>query len=336
MGCFKVDDSTIESKRVEAEQTKKLVDTADAELKEVKEKKQAFIDAIKEEKEKLKEKLRLITTKEQALADEVYYAERKSDELNDRHQSTIKAIQYIIKNKALFESYKDLCDTFDYDNASELLSTVDVPTVTVSTQSGTEPPRINVEFRTKVFRIIQRGTGLKSHEKYGSYLVKLGWDVQRYGANLQVTAKDSNDVVTTFRDHPHINYNNSVCTGDEAIRISDSLLHGNVANALALLSGCLLFANPASAYTNLIDRDPKGPWGRIVCPHCNDLGVAPAAQGCEHVHESIFCANCFQETAVSHCGSCPTCCAKLHMFSLVSLETNSGLNNSGCVPRTVS
>lgn len=333
LSCLRVDDSVIEEKRVEAASTKLELEKLSEQYNAAVEIRTAFRESTAEKRRKLEEELRIIDDRDRDYTAMINILDDKKYSVQVKHAGTTNLIETLITNKALLAGYSKLCEEFDYDSSSEMLSTVDPDSVVLQMQEGSVPPRLKVTFNTKEFRLVQRGTGLKSHIKYGPLKIVVDWDVQRYGANLRVNATKAANHARAVSDHPHINYSGHVCTGDEAIAISNNLLNGNVASALGLISGCLLFANPSSAYVNLLDVDPLGPWGRIVCPHCN--AENRDGSDCEHSSHTTFCANCLQETSVSHCGSCPTCCAKLHTFSLTALDTNSGLNNSGCVLRGV-
>lgn len=333
LSCLRVDDANIEVKRAEAVQAKERLDELVREHKEALEVREAFRTSTAEKRNKLREELRLLEDKERDYSAVILRIEDRKYAAQDAQAAISKSIESLINNRAMFENYSKLCNEFDYDRASELLSTVDQGTVVVSIQEGSVPPRLKVEFTTKKFRVIQRGTGLKSHLNYGPYKVCVDWDIQRYGANLKPVVSEAFSGVTPVSKHPHINYGGALCTGDESIAISNNLLNGNVAHAISLISGCLLFANPASAYVNLNDVDPHGPWSRVVCPHCNEANQT--SDHCTHSSHTTFCASCLQEGPVSHCGSCPTCCSKLHVFSLAALDTNTGLNNSGCINRSV-
>ena len=328
-----VEDEQLESLRKNLAHTKELIKVADEKLAAAKAEEQKELDQYREEAERLELRLREIREITSKAANAVYFAANSRVEIDNQLRNIRKDIDFRIANGALFKAAKEEIETFDYNTASAFLEIIDTNTLRVTTYTVGTAQRFGVEFFTKPFRLMQKNTGLLSSRVYEALKITARWDTQRYGAVLllQAAVIDSARHIRDYQ-HPHIGSGGAICSGEEATRISNALLSGNVLSAITSICGALRVVNPLSAYVAMWSADPLGPWDRLVCPECNRLGIFDYAL-CSHTKVSTFCAICLEEKPITHCGACATCCSKSHAFSLQALETNSGLNKSGCVWR---
>jgi hypothetical protein len=127
---------------------------------------------------------------------------------------------------------------------------------------------------------------------------------------LQANPAASNADVT----HPHVS-GKSLCAGDAAVPIAQSLRQGRIADAFCLVRSVLNNYNPHSPYVSIED------WSGVQCKDCgdsvhdDDLYTCPVCNGrycghctgcCEQCDQSA-CHGCLERDPVSRRDCCPAC-----------------------------
>ncbi len=246
----------------------------------------------------------------QARTEHQSFMRSKQVELDDATAAVTTAARALLDHTTLLQRVGSYADPhgMEFLNQIEDLRLVVLPNAPVSGS-----------FTLLSTRLRQIGTGLRSPRHMPDFTVNFAWNSTRVASILRV-------YTDTHIRHPHIN-SGSVCLGDSATNMQRFFLDGDILQGLALMVNALTFYNPFSAYSHQDNLLRGSPWSSLVCERCNEAGETT----CLCVHEEVvFCATCLAATPVKHCGSCPECCQSKHRFSLERLQTNTGLNNSGC------
>ena len=162
---------------------------------------------------------------------------------------------------------------------------------------------------------------------FGRFRVSVVFTQRPTGNTIDVYCRTKATTEENFRrgyPHPHLNYSSGhACLGNLAPRLIHGMGDKDVASVIQDVSEFLMHYNKENPYVRLEEWIPNR-WDNLVC------------ESNEHLLADCTCPRCstcgaiFEESDLSDCGSCHSCCMVNHIHS----PDTEGINGSSCIERS--